>query len=481
MSFAEDGFNALSGNFHRFIKKHILRGNWKEKERPILLNSWEACYFDINEEKIVELAKKAAEVGIELLVMDDGWFGKRNDDTTSLGDWVENPEKLPNGLKGLAERVRGAGVDFGIWVEPEMVSVDSDLYRAHPEWVMQIPGKPHTEGRNQRILDLSQSAVQDYIISSLSRIFDSAPVSYCKWDMNRIFSDYYSQALDAAHQQELMHRYQIGLYRCMREITEKYPDILFEGCASGGNRFDLGILSYFPQIWVSDDTDAYMRSQIQDCASYGYPPAAFTAHVSAVPNHQTMRITPLDTRYNIACFGCLGYEFDLCRMGEEELQAVKEQIAQYKAHRRLFQYGDFYRVCNTDRLVEWTVVSAQRDEAVGLIFQKLTTPNWGTDRFVARGLRGDMLYRFTNRFDAVDRAGTGKENITLQNNFEQFSSGKRQMETEDCRVYGSGLMKAGVMLKQAFAGTGFNSEMRMFGDFASRLYHMTSCRKQENV
>ena len=476
MSFSGSGFNALSQNFHRFIKKHILRGYWKDKERPILLNSWEACYFNINEDRLVDLATKAASVGIELLVMDDGWFGKRNDDTTSLGDWKVNPEKLPNGLKVLVDRVKATGVEFGIWVEPEMVSVDSDLYRAHPDWAMQIPGKPHTEGRNQRILDLSKTVVQDYIIDSLSAIFDSADISYCKWDMNRIFSDYYSQGVAPERQGELMHRYQIGLYRCMKVLTEKYPKILFEGCASGGNRYDLGILSYFPQIWTSDDTDAIMRSGIQTSVSYGYPAASYTCHVSDVPNHQTLRSTPLETRYNIACFGCLGYEFNLCNMSEEELQAVREQVAQYKKLRRLFQYGEFYRVRNDERIVQWTVVSDDKEEAVGLFFQKLVLPNDPTKWYKARGLDENKLYHFTNQFVQEQVQQEEAAAIVLQDNFEAFTKGKQEDEKEDCMVYGSGLMNAGVMLRQAFSGTGFNAQMRMFRDFSSRLYHIKAVR-----
>jgi alpha-galactosidase len=357
-----------------------------------------------------------------------------------------------------------------------MVSVDSDLYRAHPDWAMQIPGKPHTQGRNQRILDLSKREVQDYIIDSLSAVFDSADISYCKWDMNRIFSDYYSQGVAAERQGELMHRYQIGLYRCMKVLTEKYPKILFEGCASGGNRYDLGILSYFPQIWTSDDTDAIMRSGIQTNVSYGYPAASYTCHVSDVPNHQTLRSTPLETRYNIACFGCLGYEFNLCNMSEEELQAVREQVAQYKKLRRLFQYGEFYRVRNDERIVQWTVVSEDKEEAVGLFFQKLVLPNDPTKWYKARGLAENKLYHFTNQFVQEQVQQEEAAAIVLQDNFEAFTKGKQEDEKEDCMVYGSGLMNAGVMLRQAFSGTGFNAQMRMFRDFSSRLYHIKAVK-----
>ncbi len=452
MSYSDKGFNGLSRNFHRFINDHIVRGCWKDRERPVLLNSWEACYFDINEEKLVALAGRCAQVGIELLVMDDGWFGHRNDDTSSLGDWTVNRQKLPGGLESLVSKVNALGVDFGIWVEPEMVSVDSHLYRSHPEWVMEIPGKPHSQGRNQRLLDLSQEAVQDYIISSLSAIFDSANIAYCKWDMNRIVSDAFSQALEPARQQELMHRYQTGLYRCMKILTEKYPRILFEGCASGGNRYDLGILCYFPQIWTSDNTDALHRSQIQNCVSYGYPQSTYTCHVSAVPSHQTLRVTPLDTRFNIAVFGCLGYEFDLCRLSAEELAEIARQVAWYKENRRIFQFGDFYRSRNDERILTWTVSSPDRQEAIGLIFQKFARANWYTECFQARGLLEDQLYRFTSVLGH---------------------------EQEDCCSYGSGLMKAGVMLKQGYTYDWHHPELRRFPDFASRLYHIKSVQERE--
>ena len=259
MTVSEDGYNGMSQRMHAFVRECIVRGEWKKKTRPVLLNSWEASYFDINEHKLLKLAKEGRDVGVELFVMDDGWFGERKDDKRSLGDWYVNKKKLPGGIERLCSKVNELGLDFGIWVEPEMVNVDSDLYRAHPEWVIEIPGKPHSEGRTQRILDLTNPAVVDYLIAKMSAIFSSANISYVKWDMNRIFSDYYSQYLPADRQGEVAHRYMIGLYRLMRTLTERFPKILFEGCASGGNRFDLGILSYFPQIWASDDTDAIYR------------------------------------------------------------------------------------------------------------------------------------------------------------------------------------------------------------------------------
>ena len=343
MTVSCEGYNGMSHHMHEFVRECIVRGEWKKKVRPVLLNSWEAAYFDINESKLLKLAKAGKEAGIELFVMDDGWFGTRNDDKQSLGDWHVNKKKLPGGLKSLCDKVNALGLDFGIWVEPEMVNTESGLYKAHPEWVMEIPGKPHSEGRNQRILDFANPEVVDFITEQMTNIFSSANISYVKWDMNRIFSDYYSQYLKPEQQGEVAHRYMMGLYRLMKTLTERFPHILFEGCASGGNRFDLGILCYFPQIWASDDTDAIYRAKGQTGYSYGYPMSVVTAHVSACPNHQTLRMTPLATRFNVAAFGVLGYECNLCDMKKEEVAEIKEQIALYKKWREVLQFGTFYR------------------------------------------------------------------------------------------------------------------------------------------
>ena len=343
MAFSHEGYNGMSQCMHRFVREHIVRGEWKHKERPVLLNSWEAAYFDINEKKLLSLAKAGKEAGIELFVMDDGWFGERNDDSHSLGDWEVNPKKLPGGLAGLADKIKAMGLDFGIWVEPEMVNVSSRLYAEHPGWTVEIPGKKHSEGRNQRILDLTRREVQDFVIEKMSEVFSSADISYVKWDMNRTFSDYFSGNLTPGRQGETAHRYMLGLYRCMDALVKRFPKILFEGCSAGGNRFDLGILCYFPQIWASDDTDALCRAEIQNGYSYGYPMSVISAHVSACPNHQTLRITPLETRFHVAAFGVCGYECNFCDMGKEERDAVKEQIALYKKWRRALQWGAFYR------------------------------------------------------------------------------------------------------------------------------------------
>lgn len=496
MSFSHEGYNGMSRHMHSFVREHIVRGTWKHKTRPVLLNSWEAAYFDINENKLLKLARAGKEAGIELFVMDDGWFGTRDDDTQSLGDWEENRKKLPSGVDGLAEKIKAMGLDFGIWVEPEMVNVRSHLYEAHPDWVLQIPDKPHSEGRNQRILDLTRKEVQDFVIEEMSRVFSSAKISYVKWDMNRTFTDYYSKNLSPERQGEVAHRYVTGLYRCMEELTKRFPEILFEGCASGGNRFDLGILCYFPQIWASDDTDALCRCEIQTGYSYGYPMSVVSAHVSACPNHQTLRITPLETRFQTACFGICGYECNLCDMGKEDFSAVKEQIALYKKWREVLQAGTFYRgrtfADHADgagsvlrqsegNVTEWTCVSEDGEKAVGFLMQKLVTPNTQYDCYKPKGLLAGRLYHFYNRGlkynvkefgDLVNTVSPVhvKQGSLLHNVIARFV--RLDGETEDYYAYGDALMYGGVKLKQSFGGTGYNNEVRYFPDFASRLYFM---------
>ena len=494
MSYSHEGYNGMSQHMHRFVREHIVRGKWKHKTRPVLLNSWEASYFDINERKLLQLAKAGKEVGIELFVMDDGWFGSRDDDTQSLGDWEVNRKKLPDGVEGLARKVKDLGLDFGIWVEPEMVNVKSKLYVEHPDWVLMIPDKPHSEGRNQRILDLTRKEVQDYIIEEMSRVFSSADTAYVKWDMNRTVTDYYSSALPAERQGEVAHRYVMGLYRCMKELTERFPEILFEGCAAGGNRFDLGILCYFQQIWASDDTDALCRAEIQTGYSYGYPMSTVSAHVSACPNHQTLRTTPLETRFHVACFGICGYECNFCDMKKEELAAVKAQIELYKEWREVLQWGTFYRgrtfseqgdgSClsgNNGNVTEWTCVSEDRSKAVGFLLQKLVAPNTQYAFYKAKGLDPEQKYHFYNRTLKYDVREFGdlvntvspihiKQDSLVHRAVAKFV--KMDGETEDIYAYGDALMYGGVRLKQAFGGTGYSDEVRHFPDFASRIYFM---------
>ena len=502
MTYSFAGYNGMSGQMHDFVSKHILRGPWKDRLRPVLLNSWEASYFKISEGKLLRLARKAKSVGIELFVMDDGWFGERNDDTSSLGDWYPNKKKLPRGIKGICDKVRKLGLEFGIWVEPEMVNRNSDLYRAHPEWAMEIPGKKHSEGRNQMVLDLANVEVQDYIIKAMSNVFSSADISYVKWDMNRNFTDIFSKALPSDRQGEVCHRYILGLYRVMRELTSKFPDILFEGCASGGNRFDLGILSFFPQIWASDDSDAMARTEIQTGYSYGYPMSAVTAHVSDCPNHQTLRRTPIETRFNVASFGVLGYECNLCDMSKDDIEAVTAQIAMYKQWREVMQFGRFYRSstindsrsCDGDELgapgisaleplpgneISWTVVSKDKTSAVSMTMQILTHANAQWCVLKPMGLDPDTKYHLEGRkvkFDLRDFGGLVnyvapihvKQDGFLHKLIAKFY--KMNAETESHNMYGDAMMYAGVHLRSAFASCGFNENMRYYPDFGSRIY-----------
>ncbi|MCR5215449.1 MAG: alpha-galactosidase [Lachnospiraceae bacterium] len=502
MTLSMDGMNGMSQNMHEFVRNCIVRGRYRDRVRPVLLNSWEASYFHITEESLLRLAKAGAKVGVELFVMDDGWFGKRNDDKHSLGDWEVNREKLPGGLMALSEKIRGLGMEFGIWVEPEMVNTDSDLYRRHPEWVLQIPSAPHSEGRNQRILDLSQVEVQEYLIHAMSKVFSSAKISYVKWDMNRNWTDVYSNVYGTDHQGEVTHRYMMGLYRVMKELTESFPDILFEGCASGGDRFDLGILCYFPQIWASDNTDALSRISIQTGLSYGYPLSTMGAHVSSVPNHQTLRITPLSTRYAVAAFGLLGYEMNLCDATKEELDAIRNQIATYKAWRSTIQWGQFYRGRTLDggltglagsvqyglmgemtkgRFAEWTVVSKNRKRAMGMVFQNQLIPSSAHYTYHAKGLDGKKMYYFYHEPEVVNVQTFGdllntmtpvhvKQDSILHKTIAKVV--KLPGEKEEFMAYGDTLMYGGVKLSESYQGTGFNDKTRVMPDYGARLYYM---------
>ena len=480
MTYSENGFTGQSQNMHRFVRSHIVRGVWRDRPRPVLLNSWEACYFNINEKSLVSMARSAKDLGVELLVMDDGWFGERDNDRCSLGDWTPSVRKLPGGLRSLAEKIIAEGLKFGIWVEPEMVNTDSRLYRKHPDWAMAIPGKRHSEGRTQRVLDLANPEVQDFLIQKMSEVFSSAPVSYVKWDMNRIFSDVYSPYLPAERQGETAHRYIMGLHRVADTLAKSFPDILFEGCASGGNRFDLGMLCWFPQIWGSDNTDAICRAHIQEGYSYGYPQSCVGAHVSASPNHQTLRRTPLATRFAVAAFGALGYECDVRGLPSAEKQAIREQIALYKKWREVMQFGDFYRITEGN-LHRWTCVSPDKSRAVVLLLQELTEANVQAHRLQLRGLDPDKTYRLYNIPGRVDVRTFGslintvtpvhvRQDSVLHNVIAKQV--KMNGETENVTATGSVLMHTGVMLSPAFSGSGFNEKVRIFPDFAARLYFL---------
>lgn len=481
MSYSDKGFNGMSQNMHHFVRECIVRGNWKKKPRPVLLNSWEAAYFDINERKLLNLAKAGKEAGIELFVMDDGWFGTRDNDTQALGDWYANTKKLPQGVAGLAKKVNDLGLDFGLWVEPEMINKNSDLYRAHPEWVMEIPGKPHSESRNQCILDFANPEVVEYMTKKMEEVFSSGNVAYVKWDMNRIFSDYYSKHLPPHRQKEVAHRYMMGLYKMLESLNQSFPDILFEGCASGGNRFDLGMLCYFPQIWASDDSDAIYRVEAQTGYSYGYPMSTVTAHVSDCPNHQTLRNTPLATRFNVAAFGVLGYECHLGEMSREDVKAIKAQIELYKKWRDVLQFGTFYRGRSDGHAYEWTCVSPDKSKAVGMVLQVLVNPNTSFETYQPCGLKPDAKYRFTNNQQVFDLKEFGslvnqvspihiKQNSILHNVANTFV--KMKGEVEDCVATGEVLMNGSVKLKQGFGATGYADGIRFYKDFSSRMYFM---------
>ncbi len=480
MTYSHQGFNGMSQRMHAFIRQHIVRGTWRDKPRPILLNSWEAAYFKINEKNLLSLAKAAAEAGIELFVMDDGWFGHRDDDTSSLGDWSVNTKKLPGGLSSLAKKITDLGMMFGIWVEPEMVNADSDLYRAHPDWAIQIPGKAHSTGRNQMILDLINPEVQEYIIDAMSRVFSTPGLSYVKWDMNRFFSDVYSQSLGAERQGEVFHRYMLGLYHIMGELTERFPHILFEGCAAGGNRFDLGMLCYFPQIWASDNTDALCRVNMMENYSYGYPLSTVTAHVSAAINHQTLRRSPLDTRYNVAAFGVMGYECNLCDMSKAQLEEIRAQVAEYKAWRDVFFAGKYYRV-RSGNIHIWSVVSEDESRAAALYFMERAEANSAHDRLVVKGLDNDKKYHIYNREIKIDIREFGdlintaapvhvKDDSMLQRLISKAY--RMDGETEDYTVYGDLLMHSGIRLCQGYAATGYDNQTRFTRDLFSRMYFM---------
>ncbi len=364
--YSSKGLNGMSQIYHNLYRKRLCRGNYRDKVRPVLINNWEATYFDFNEVKIKEIAKEASKLGMELFVLDDGWFGNRNDDKSSLGDWFVNEGKLKGGLSKLAKDINNMGLEFGLWFEPEMISPISKLYEKHPNWCIHIPGRTRSQARSQLILDLSRKEVCDYIIESISKILESANISYVKWDMNRNMTEVGSLGLTSDRQRETAHRYILGLYRVMEEITSRFPNVLFESCSGGGGRFDPGILYYMPQTWTSDDTDAIERLKIQFGTSMVYPPISMGCHVSAVPNHQANRITPLETRWVSAMAGNFGYELDITKLSEEEKEELKEQISLYKEIRETVQFGTLYRLKSpfNSNEVAWMMISEDKNEVV---------------------------------------------------------------------------------------------------------------------
>ena len=385
--YSNEGLTGMSHIYNCLYGKRLCKGKYRDEVRPILINNWEATYFDFNETKIKEIAREATNLGMELFVLDDGWFGKRDDDNSSLGDWFVNEEKLKGGLNKLATEINEMGLQFGLWFEPEMVSPISELYKEHPDWCIHIPGRNRSEARRQLILDYSREDVCNYIIEKISEVLSSAPISYVKWDMNRNMSEIGSAKLPVNRQREVAHRYILGLYKVLEEITTRFPDVLFESCSGGGGRFDPGMLYYMPQTWTSDNTDAIERLKIQFGTSMVYPNASIGCHVSAVPNHQVDRITPIETRGVVAMSGNFGYELDITKLLESEKEIIKEQVKLYKEIRETIQFGKCYRLSspfeNND--IAWMFISKDCEEIIVSFVRTLAKPN---SKFISLKLVG---------------------------------------------------------------------------------------------
>ena len=460
MTCSDAGFTGMSHRMHRFVQEHIVPAYWADRERPVLYNSWEGCMFDFDQKRLLDLAKRAKNLGCELFVLDDGWFGNRNDDKAGLGDYNVNTKKLPQGIEGLSARVRSLGIQFGLWFEPESVNEDSDLYRAHPDWAL-TDSYPTITGRHQLLLDLTKQEVRDYIVHNVSDILDRSALTYVKWDMNR-----HSVAVGAK-----AHAYILGLYDVLRRIFEPRPQILLESCSSGGNRFDLGMLKFGPQVWCSDNTDPISRLTIQGNLSYLYPQSTFGAHVSASPHAQTLRATPLSTRGNVSFFGCLGYELDLKHLAAIEIQEIKDQIEFYKQYRRLFQFGRFYRTHNG-----WQV-SLDGVTAAG-VFHKLAEPAPGYEQLRLKGLEKGKRYHLRTRAQKL-RIGQFAHLIkhvapvNLDPNGTVLRTADKHYGLEDgaegYHVSGAAL-SAGIRLMPLFRGTGYDKNQRTQGDFGSNVY-----------
>ncbi len=393
--YSPEGLGGMSRIYHRLYRSRLCRGKYRDTDRFVLINNWEATYFDFSVEKIVNIAKKASEIGIDTMVLDDGWFGKRTNDTAGLGDWVENPDRLPEGINGLADKVNSLGMRFGLWFEPEMVNPDSDLFRAHPDWIIHTKGREGSQTRNQYTLDLSRKDVCDYIINAVSSILKKANIEYVKWDMNRYMTEVGSALLPAEKQGEVMHRYMLGLYYVLESITQSFPNVLFEGCASGGGRFDPGILYYMPQTWTSDNSDAIDRLKIQYGTSIVYPYSSMGAHVSACPNHQVARTTPFSMRCNVAMPGQFGFELDLNTCTDAELNIAKEAVVKYRELQSVFHFGDCYRLRSPfeSDLSVIQFISADKNTVVVCIDSRVATANCQGEYIKLSALESNAIYR----------------------------------------------------------------------------------------
>lgn len=478
VTYSSRGLNGMSQNFHGFINEHIIRSDWKGKERPVLLNNWEAHFFKFTRGKLLRLAKRAKKAGVELFVLDDGWFGERNSDKAGLGDYTVNRKKLPRGLEEFSKQIHRMGMSFGLWFEPEMVNEDSNLYREHPEYALQTPGKRPALGRNQLVLDLSNPKVRDYIVENVTHILDTCDIDYVKWDFNRHLSDACSSCLE--NQGEFFHQYVLGLYDVLERIFIPRPHILFESCSSGGNRFDLGMLCYSPQIWTSDDTDPVERLLIQGGLSYLYPLSTMGAHVSETPHQQTLRETPLSTRFHVASFGCLGYELDLKFLSYVQRKEMKEQIAFYKKYRNIFQYGTFWRgEAYKDNKVVWHCVAPNEESAIIGFFQTQAKASEGFDRLRCVGLQEGERYRVQTRPQRlfIRRFGGLVKHIlpvTLHPDGFILRVVNRFYALTDCvedyTAYGKVMMENGILLNNQFVGSYYNENIRLLGDFGSSIY-----------
>lgn len=486
LSYSDRGFNTLSKNFHDFINQHIIPKPFQHQARPVVLNSWEAFYFNFNQRKLLKLANQAKKIGIELFVLDDGWFGNRNDDTSSLGDYFINKKKLSQGLDVFTKKIRQKGLKFGLWFEPEMISPKSKLYELHPEYAVKIPGRTPSLGRNQLVLDLCNKDVRDYIKKSMSDIIENIKIDYIKWDMNRHMSDMYSSTLK--NQGMFFHRYILGLYEILDHIKSKYPDILLETCSSGGNRFDLGMLTYGAQVWTSDDTDPIERLKIQEGLSYLYPLSTMSCHVSLAPHAQTLRDTPLSTRFNVASFGVLGYELNFNYVSPAERKEIKNQISFYKEHRNLFQYGRFIRHEKIDHShVVWQI-EHENNHMVSQ-FQITAEASPGVERLKVKDTNRNELYRvksFQQRLPLKRFGHLIALALPIKLNTEGFimrEVGKYKMldnATTD-EIASGEILNQGLKLKQQFMGTYYNDKTRIIGDFGSMMYHIEQIKRGDTI